>query len=582
MSIIQYKRDLSELQKRLDVLYKEYNKPDSEFEDPETNRITIKKQIDMCKKDINSIKENIDIYNEAIELIEKYGDVRLDEREKAKKEIFDLMDKLPEDLAYEIDDYITEVAERKSKEQEVLDDVRRNIRNVKYEFVDDSKEKNNAVNEAQNVKLPIEVNSMTLSENTNDDIELNGLDDKLNILKSEIIDLEEKISESKDSKEKESLNKNLEDKKKEFNDTKTNLLNLLNEYKDKFNKEYEDLNLIYAGEEILSRKYRDNKEKIDIISKKINEINDKKKRCFNNQSSVEELIEKYTNYNIKSIKKPEIKKDKILKIDKKEHKPKLTWKTAVAIASGIGVGATVYFTLGPLGVTVLNAAAGISKGVVSKKQANSNIDYNKERIKIKEVNGMSDKLKSSFKNLKTYLKSKEGLRDISWFLTSAIITGTTLSIGNGIKNYFASKSAPTTIDNPIKDVPNNINKPTVTPSGAQKPSIYSNIKIQNGIGNYDVSSGYDRASWALNNTNKESLISEYVNKAKSVFNKFVVLNSDGTIGAQCTTPGMSIEQFAQSQGVDVSKVAVLVSDKAGTAQAWTAASELVKSIGVIK
>ena len=568
MVIDKYRKKLKELEKELEKLREEYNDPISEFEDLEITKTIINNQIKMHEEDIKDIKEYIDTYNKLLDFIEKYGDLNGKEKEDLKNEILKLKEKIPQDLSEEVYQYIEEVAERKSKEQEVLFEVRNNIKTVEYEFVNDYEEKESSKEEEQE--------NLT----SEDDIVLNGLDDKLSLLEEEINHLIERLNQTDDKNQKDKLSAELEEKKKIFNNIKSDLLNILSEYKTKFDKEYEDINLIHAGEETLYRKYKNDKEKINEISKKINDINIKKKKCFNNQNKAEDLIEKYKNYSLNN--KEVDKKEKKLKIEKKEYKPKLTWKTAVAIAAGAGVGATVYFTLGPLGVTVLNVAAGISKGVVAKKQANSNIDYNNEKIKIKEVSGMSNKLKSSFTNLKTYLKSKEGLREISWFLTSAIVTGSALSIGNGIKNYIASKSAPATINNPIKEVPNSVTKPAINPTGAKNSSIYSNIKIQNGVGNYDVSSGYDKASWAINHTNKESLISEYVNKAKSVFNKFVVLNPDGTIGAQCTTPGMSIEQFAASQGVDVSKVAVLVSDKSGTAQAWTAASELVKSIGAMK
>ena len=535
-----------------------------------------------------------------IELIEKFGSLGKSEQKKTEEEIIELRSKLPDALVDEIEKYLKETRERKQKEEEVLSEINNNIDSnfssysSEYSSDDILEESSDEmkVSSSENIELksnieehesPNEINNGNDKSKNDSDIDLNNLDNIFDQKIEEINKIKGQLTLIEDSKEKEKIQKVLEEKENEFNKIKFDLLQLLNQYKEKFNKEYEELNLIFAGEEVLSRKYKNNPERLKQISNKINDVNLKKKKCFENQQKVEELIDTYSNYKLNDKIKKNSDDKKLLKIEKNEHKPKLTWKTVVSIAAGIGVGATVYFTLGPLGVAVLDTGAGIAKGFVAKKRHTSNIDYDKEKIKIKDISGMPGKLKSTFTNFKTYLKSKEGLRDISWFLNSAIITGTSLSIGNGIKNFIASKSVPTTIENPIKEVPNNITPTTQsTPINISKSSAYGNIKIQNGIGNYDVSSGYDRASWALNHTNKESLISEYVNKAKSVFNKFVVLNSDGSIAAQCTTPGISIEQFAKSQGVDVSKVAVLVSDKLGSAQAWTSAGELVKSIGAIK
>ena len=74
------------------------------------------------------------------------------------------------------------------------------------------------------------------------------------------------------------------------------------------------------------------------------------------------------------------------------------------------------------------------------------------------------------------------------------------------------------------------------------------------------------------------LLSQYVNK-DSIFGRFASVNPDGSIGQVINTNGLSIEEFCATNGIDPSRVAVSIMDKAGTDQAWISASELVSGMG---
>lgn len=274
----------------------------------------------------------------------------------------------------------------------------------------------------------------------------------------------------------------------------------------------------------------------------------------------------------------------------KSNKPKITWKTILHVAAGIGIGAAVFFTAGPLGVGVMSLAGGLANKFL-KQRRNEIARLNSLGISTKintvveprpGIKGLVDRVKNKF-------RTEEGLRDMSWMINSAIITGTSLTVASTINNLIQARNAavPSVESTPQTNTPSV--EPKVTPEptplkATPKPVVeqsisqYDGIRIGEGVGDYNVSVGHISSDRAVMGLDTKPLLSQYVNK-DSIFGRFASVNADGSIGQVINTNGLSIEEFCATNGIDPSRVAVSVMDKAGTDQAWISASELVSGMG---
>ena len=272
----------------------------------------------------------------------------------------------------------------------------------------------------------------------------------------------------------------------------------------------------------------------------------------------------------------------------KANKPKITWKTVLHVAAGIGIGAAVFFTTGPLGVGVMSLAGGLTNKFL-KQRRNEIARLNRLGIKTK-INTVVEPrsgLKGLVDRVKNRFRTEEGIRDVSWMINSAIITGTTLTVASTVNNIIQARSAAT----PTPETPRTPTspEPTVSPEPTpikatpqqivQQPvSQYDGIRIGDGVGKYNVSTGHISSDRAVMGIDSKPLLSEYVNE-NSIFGRFASVNPDGSIGQVINTNGLSIEEFCAANGIDLSRVAVSVMDKAGVDQAWISASELVSGMG---
>lgn len=274
----------------------------------------------------------------------------------------------------------------------------------------------------------------------------------------------------------------------------------------------------------------------------------------------------------------------------KSNKPKITWKTILHVAAGIGIGAAVFFTAGPLGVGVMSLAGGLANKFL-KQRRNEIARLNSLGISTKintvveprpGIKGLVDRVKNKF-------RTEEELRDMSWMINSAIITGTSLTVASTINNLIQARNAavPSVESTPQTNTPSV--EPKVTPEptplkATPKPVVeqsisqYDGIRIGEGVGDYNVSVGHISSDRAVMGLDTKPLLSQYVNK-DSIFGRFASVNPDGSIGQVINTNGLSIEEFCATNGIDPSRVAVSVMDKAGTDQAWISASELVSGMG---
>ena len=274
----------------------------------------------------------------------------------------------------------------------------------------------------------------------------------------------------------------------------------------------------------------------------------------------------------------------------KSNKPKITWKTVLHVAAGIGIGAAVFFTAGPLGVGVMSLAGGLANKFL-KQRRNEIARLNSLGISTKintvveprpGIKGLVDRVKNKF-------RTEEGLRDMSWMINSAIITGTSLTVASTVNNLIQARNTavPSVESTPQTNTPSV--EPKVTPEPTplkatpepvveQSISQYDGIRIGEGVGDYNVSVGHISSDRAVMGLDTKPLLSQYVNK-DSIFGRFASVNPDGSIGQVINTNGLSIEEFCATNGIDPSRVAVSVMDKAGTDQAWISASELVSGMG---
>jgi len=272
---------------------------------------------------------------------------------------------------------------------------------------------------------------------------------------------------------------------------------------------------------------------------------------------------------------------------KKGNKPKVTWKTIASIAAGVGIGGAVFFTAGPVGVAVMTIAGTIGNKIINNQRLK--LARLGSEVAIDKIEEPRPGIRGKFDKFKNYLKSDEGLRDMSSLIGAAIITGNALNVASAIQNVVASNTPvpepmpiePGTTPTPVEPTPLPVEPTPVVDTITPTPEItpYDNIVIGENVGSYNVSVGHDTAAWAVNGTNTETLLSQYVN-GDSVFKSFASINPDGTVGQIINTDGLSITEFCAQNGLDINSVAVDVARGTDNAsQAWVSASELIKGVG---
>lgn len=256
-----------------------------------------------------------------------------------------------------------------------------------------------------------------------------------------------------------------------------------------------------------------------------------------------------------------------------EKNPKKTWQTWLALAAGIGLGAAVAFGVGPVGVTVMTVAGGIANKFVNKKRQQLRAQRLAGTLPVEEVID-SKGIKAKFEQLKRYMKSERGLRDLSWFLNGAIYSGLGFSLAKSIYGLAASKFGPE--PEPIPDEPEPIpGEPEPIPDGPE-PAPTDDIVLGESIGNAEYGVGYDSALQAYNGEGAENLLTEYIN-SESTFDSFAVINENGQISQIIDTPGISVTDFATENGIDLSNI-IVNTGKYGTPQTWNAATQVLEAV----
>ena len=263
-----------------------------------------------------------------------------------------------------------------------------------------------------------------------------------------------------------------------------------------------------------------------------------------------------------------------------------------ALVIGGAIGISVSLAFGHVGVMVMDLGIVLAKSKIKNQIiANQKLEIKrlKGEIEAENIEQPSKALLDKIKNSKVgqYFQSEEGLQALSWGLNAALIAGTATEIGKTIYN---AKVAPKTTSSvtstpkaeaaaPEPQVTTQPATPTpeaVTQAPTPATPNYEGIKLGNQVGNYNVSHGYDTASYAVNNINRESLLSNIVTK-DSVFKRFAILNQDGTVAQIINTPGTSLADLASQYGAE--NIAVDVANSSGVSQAWTTAADLINTVG---
>ena len=264
-----------------------------------------------------------------------------------------------------------------------------------------------------------------------------------------------------------------------------------------------------------------------------------------------------------------------------------------ALVIGGAIGISVSLAFGHVGVMVMDLGIVLAKSKI-KNQIIANQELEIKRLKgeieAENIEQPSNALLDKIKNSKVgqYFQSEEGLQALSWGLNAALIAGTATEIGKTIYN---AKVAPKTTNSvtstpkaeaPAPEPQAPAPEPQVTAptpeAVSQAPAApnYDGIKLGSQVGNYNVSHGYDTASYAVNNINRESLLSNIVTK-DSIFKRFAILNQDGTVAQIINTPGTSLADLASQYGAE--NIAVDVANSSGVSQAWTTAADLISTVG---
>ena len=351
----------------------------------------------------------------------------------------------------------------------------------------------------------------------------------------------------------------------ESNNNLKDLENELNQKKEELENRKNNIALYYECLEDIKNLYKDVQNGLDTNSEEyINRGSAIEQKKIKLPESLKNELAEYLKLIKENEKKP-------IPIDKIEKNPKLTWKTFAFLAGGLALGATIGFAVGTTGLIIANAGLAVAKYFVNKKRKEAREKRLNGENEIVSVELPDNKLKAGIEKFKNYIKSEEGLRDISWGLTGGLIG---LNVGHIAKNFVGTNNAPTeTITQSTQT-----NNPTVNNTQTVDTNSYSDIRIGNNVGNHNVSVGHDSANWAVNNANPENLIGKYVN-SDSVFQRFAVMNPDGTVGQIINTNGMSISDL-QAMGIDPSSIAVDVG-KNGVSQAWVNITELTKDVANI-
>ena len=352
------------------------------------------------------------------------------------------------------------------------------------------------------------------------------------------------------------------------NNNNTNLKDLeneINQKKDELGNRKNNIALYYECLEDIKNLYKDVQNGLDTNSEEfVNRVHDIDQKKVTLPEPLKNELSEFLMKIKGNEKKP-------IPIDKIEKNPKLTWKTFAFLAGGLALGATIGFAVGTTGLIIANAGLAVAKYFVNKKRKEAREKRLNGENEIVSVELPDNKLKAGIEKFKNYIKSEEGLRDISWGLTGGLIG---LNVGHIAKNFVGTNNAPTeTITQNTQT-----NNPTVNNTQTVDTNSYSDIRIGNNVGNHNVSVGHDSANWAVNNANPENLIGKYVN-SDSVFQRFAVMNPDGTVGQIINTNGMSISDL-QAMGIDPSSIAVDVG-KNGVSQAWVNITELTKDVANI-
>ena len=263
-----------------------------------------------------------------------------------------------------------------------------------------------------------------------------------------------------------------------------------------------------------------------------------------------------------------------------------------ALVIGGAIGISVSLAFGHVGVMVMDLGIVLAKSKI-KNQIIANQELEIKRLKgeieAENIEQPTNALLAKIKNSKVgqYFQSEEGLKALSWGLNAALIAGTATEIG---KTIYSAKVAPKTTNSvtstpkaeaaaPEPQVTTQPATPTpeaVTQAPTPATPNYEGIKLGNQVGGYNVSHGYDTASYAVNNINRESLLSNIVTK-DSVFKRFAILNQDGTVAQIINTPGTSLADLASQYGAE--NIAVDVANSSGVSQAWTTAADSISTVG---
>ena len=259
------------------------------------------------------------------------------------------------------------------------------------------------------------------------------------------------------------------------------------------------------------------------------------------------------------------------------------WRSVLAIAAGIGIGAGVWFAFGGIGVTALMIGGGLAKRALAKKMAKiQERRLTEPEYRVHNAENFPKTLKGQLDRFKSYMKSPEGLDAVQKMLTASIFSSLGFNIlgpllglqGGQVITAITSGGAVAGGAGGANEAVSNSEAAAHTNPGA---NTGADLKVGDSAGN--LTSGYTDSYSAQAGNGAVSLDQSLINSEGSHIGGFNVITSTGeSIAITDTT--LTAGQIASQHGVPITNVIPrIVQNVTNADQSWSTISDVVNAQG---
>ena len=259
------------------------------------------------------------------------------------------------------------------------------------------------------------------------------------------------------------------------------------------------------------------------------------------------------------------------------------WRSVLAIAAGIGIGAGVWFAFGGIGVTALMIGGGLAKRALAKKMAKiQERRLTEPEYRVHNAENFPKTLKGQLERFKSYMKSPEGLDAVQKMLTASIFSSLGFNIlgpllglqGGQVITAITSGGAVAGGAGGANEAVSNSEAAAHTNPGA---NTGADLKVGDSAGN--LTSGYTDSYSAQAGNGAVSLDQSLINGEGSHIGGFNVITQSGESIA-VTDPTLTASQIAAQHRVPISNVIPrIVQNGTNADQAWSTISDVVNAQG---